>query len=710
MKRSNILLLLLMLSVSAVAQDVHTHHDHSSCDNDSLDPMKEAILSEVTVTGLTGVQRLKDSPIPFSVISPKKLNQSIGSNIVDVISRQPGVSQISTGAGISKPVIRGLGYNRVVVVEQGIRQEGQQWGDEHGLEVDAEGVHSVEILKGPASLMYGSDAIAGVMILHPEPSLEMNTLQVKVGGEYQSNNGLYDYHVGFAGNLGGWLWNWHYSDKAAHCYKNAVDGYIPGSWYKERDIQGMFGLNRSWGHSWIRFSHVDFTPGITEGKRDEESGDLEWEDSNSPKSYATQLPFQRVLHTKVVSDNVFYIGSGTLKAILGFQQNYRREFEEAFEEAELAMRLNTFNYDVRFQQPLCNEWSIATGINGMWQQNTNRAEEMLIPDYRLFDFGFFATASKHVGRWNFSGGARLDCRHLSSTEFFEDDALYFPELSKDFSGFTGSLGAVYNVSDNLNARINVARGFRASTVSELASNGVHEGSIRYELGNVDLKSEFSTQLDFGFDYTSSVVSLNASLFSNWISNYIFLGRLPFETEGYRTYQYRQGDARLIGGEISLDVHPVNPLHIENSFSYVRGIQLNQPEESKNLPMIPAPRWTCSIRYELPDFAYGSFRRSFIALGMDNSLRQDNYYALDDTETSTPDYAVFDFSLGTDLHVFGHNCIELTLSCQNLFDKVYQSHLSRLKYADVNVRTGRQGISAMGRNICVKVNIPIDIHL
>lgn len=710
MKRSNILLLLLMLSVSAVAQDVHTHHDHSSCDNDSLDPMKEAILSEVTVTGLTGVQRLKDSPIPFSVISPKKLNQSIGSNIVDVISRQPGVSQISTGAGISKPVIRGLGYNRVVVIEQGIRQEGQQWGDEHGLEVDAEGVHSVEILKGPASLMYGSDAIAGVMILHPEPSLEMNTLQVKVGGEYQSNNGLYDYHVGFAGNLGGWLWNWHYSDKAAHCYKNAVDGYIPGSWYKERDIQGMFGLNRTWGHSWIRFSHVDFTPGITEGERDEESGDLEWEDFNSPKSYATQLSFQRVLHTKVVSDNAFCIGSGTLKVILGFQQNYRREFEEAFDEAELAMRLNTLNYDVRFQQPLRNEWSIATGINGMWQQNTNRAEEMLIPDYRLFDFGFFATASKHVGRWNFSGGARIDSRHLSSTEFIEDDELYFPELSKDFSGFTGSLGAVYNVNDNLNARLNVARGFRAPTVSELASNGVHEGSIQYELGNADLKSEFSTQLDFGLDYTSSVVSLNASLFSNWISNYIFLGRLPFETEGYRTYQYRQGDARLIGGEISLDVHPVNPLHIENSFSYVRGIQLNQPEESKNLPMIPASRWTCSIRYELPDFAYARFRRSFIALGMDYSLRQDNYYALDDTETSTPDYAVFDFSLGTDLHVLGHNCIELTLSCQNLFDKVYQSHLSRLKYADVNVRTGRQGISAMGRNICIKVNIPIDIHL
>lgn len=707
MKTRNTVVFLLMLCASAAAQNVHTH-EHSACDNDSLDPMKEAILSEVTVTGLTGTQRLKDSPIPFAVISPKKLNQSVGSNIVDVIARQPGVSQVSTGAGISKPVIRGLGYNRVVVVEQGIRQEGQQWGDEHGLEVDAEGVHSVEILKGPASLMYGSDAIAGVMILHPEPALERNTIQLKVGGEYQSDNGLYAYHVGAAGNVGGWLWNWHYADKAAHCYRNAADGYVPGSWYKERDVQGMLGVNRSWGHSWMRFSHVDFTPGITEGERDEDTGELLW-DEYSPKSYGSQLPFQRVLHTKAVSDNAWYIGNGMLKVILGYQQNYRREFEEAFDEAELAMRLHTLNYDVRFQQTLSGGWDVAAGLNGMWQKNVNGAEEMLIPDYRLFDFGFFATTSVSLGRWHLSGGARFDNRHLVTKAFEEDGELHFAPLGKDFSGVTGSVGAVYNVDDNLNVRLNVARGFRAPTVSELSSNGVHEGSIQYELGNAGLKSEYSLQADLGMDYTTSLVSLNASVFVNRIDNYIFLGRLPYETEGYRTYQYRQGDARLIGGEVSVDVHPVNPLHIENAFSYVRGIQTNQPADGRNLPMIPAPRWMCNMRYDLPDFARGHCRRSYLSLGMEYSLRQDNYYAMDDTETATPDYAVFNASAGVDLHFLGHNCLELVLTCQNLFDKVYQSHLSRLKYADVNIMTGRQGISAMGRNVCLKVNLPFDMH-
>lgn len=686
------------VSLSVCAQDIH---EHSACLDDSISPMKEAILSEVTVQGIAGIQRLKDAASPFMVVSPKQLHNALGTNLVDAVGHLPGLSQISTGTGISKPVIRGLGYNRVVVVDQGIRQEGQQWGDEHGLEVDEEGVHSVEVLKGPASLMYGSDAIAGVMILHPEHPLEVGTMQVKVGSQYQSNNGLYDYHVGFAGNVKGFVWNWHFLDKAAHCYKNDADGYVPGSFFKERDVQGMFGLNKGWGHSWLRFSRVNFTPGITEGE-------LVGGDFNG-KSYGITSPYQKVLHYKAVSDNAWYFGDGTLKAIVGYQQNYRREFEEE-EEAELAMRLHTVNYDIKYLQTLPHDWKIATGIGGMWQRNVNQGEEYLIPDHHLFDIGFFATAEWEWEKWHFSGGARFDNRHLNTSSLIEEDELRFEALNKNFTGVTGSLGSVWNVTDKLNLRLNAARGFRAPTVSELSSNGVHEGSIQYELGNEDLKAEKSTQLDLGLDYTSHYVSLQALLFCNWIDDYIFLARLPFETDGYRTYQYRQGDARLMGGEVSLDVHPFNPLHIQNAFSYVRGMQLHQPDEAKNLPMMPAPKWTCDVRYEFPDFAKGHCRRTFLAFGSELNFRQNKFYAVDDTETATPSYTLFNLSAGMDLHVFGHNCIELTLSCQNLFDKVYQPHLSRLKYVDTNSALGRQGISAMGRNFCIKVNVPIDIHL
>ena len=688
-----------LLAVSPMlAQEIHQHSD---CLEDSINPMKEAILSEVTVQGIAGVQRLKDAASPFMVVSPKQLHNTIGTNLVDAVGHLPGLSQISTGAGISKPVIRGLGYNRVVVVDQGIRQEGQQWGDEHGLEVDEEGVHSVEVLKGPASLMYGSDAIAGVMILHPEHPLEEGTMQVKVGSQYQTNNGLYDYRVGFAGNTKGFVWNWHFLDKAAHCYKNKVDGYVPGSFFKERDIQGMLGINRGWGHSWLRFSRVSFTPGITEGE-------LVGSDFDG-KSYGIVSPFQKVLHYKAISDNAWYFGDGTLKAIIGYQQNYRREFEEE-ETPELAMRLHTVNYDIKYLHSLPHDWKISTGVGGMWQRNINQGEEYLIPDHHLFDIGVFATAEWQYQKWHFSGGARFDNRHLKTTSLTEEGVLRFEALSKNFTGITGSLGVVWNVTDRINLRLNAARGFRAPTVSELSSNGVHEGSIQYELGNPELKAEKSTQLDLGFDYTSHYVSLQASLFTNWINDYIFLARLPYETDGYRTYQYREGDARLMGGEVSVDVHPINPLHFENAFSYVRGIQLDQPDEAKNLPMMPAPKWTSDIRYEFPNFAKNHCRRTFLAFGMEYNFRQNKFYAVDDTETATPSYALFNLSAGMDLHIFGHNCIELTFSCQNLFDKAYQPHLSRLKYVDTGSLTGRQGISAMGRNFCFKVSVPIDIHL
>ena len=681
-----------------LAQEIHQHSD---CLEDSINPMKEAILSEVTVQGIAGVQRLKDAASPFMVVSPKQLHNTIGTNLVDAVGHLPGLSQISTGAGISKPVIRGLGYNRVVVVDQGIRQEGQQWGDEHGLEVDEEGVHSVEVLKGPASLMYGSDAIAGVMILHPEHPLGEGTMQVKVGSQYQTNNGLYDYRVGFAGNTKGFVWNWHFLDKAAHCYKNKVDGYVPGSFFKERDIQGMLGINRGWGHSWLRFSRVSFTPGITEGE-------LVGTDFDG-KSYGIVSPFQKVLHYKAISDNAWYFGDGTLKAIIGYQQNYRREFEEE-ETPELAMRLHTVNYDIKYLHSLPHDWKIATGVGGMWQRNINQGEEYLIPDHHLFDIGVFATAEWQYRKWHFSGGARFDNRHLKTTSLTEEGVLRFEALSKNFTGITGSLGVVWNVTDRINLRLNAARGFRAPTVSELSSNGVHEGSIQYELGNAELKAEKSTQLDLGFDYTSHYVSLQASLFTNWINDYIFLARLPYETDGYRTYQYREGDARLMGGEVSVDVHPINPLHFENAFSYVRGIQLEQPDEAKNLPMMPAPKWTSDIRYEFPNFAKNHCRRTFLAFGMEYNFRQNKFYAVDNTETATPSYALFNLSAGMDLHIFGHNCIELTFSCQNLFDKAYQPHLSRLKYVDTGSLTGRQGISAMGRNFCFKVSVPIDMHL
>ncbi|MBQ7420321.1 MAG: TonB-dependent receptor [Prevotella sp.] len=640
-------------------------------------------LQEVTVTGLTGTTRANHSPAPVSVVSPRVLQETSSTNIIDAVAHQPGVSQITTGSGISKPVIRGLGYNRIVTVNGGIRQEGQQWGDEHGIEVDAQSVHSVEILKGPASLMYGSDAMAGVLVLHEQPVLPQGQMAATIGGEYQTNNHLWDYTVDFAGNKGGVVWNWRWSQKDAGEYKNKQDGKVWGSQFREHALTGMLGVNRRWGYSHLKLSAYHIKPGLIEGEREEETGRL--------------LPseaFQKIYHYKAMLDNSFIIGNGSLKAVIGYQQNRREEYEEA-DELGLDFRLHTVNYDVHYTQTN-DRWQWAAGISGMWQHSENLGEEFLIPSYRLFDIGAFASVTRQFEKLTLSGGLRIDHRHLHSYAQFEDSEERFVDFSRHFNGLTGSLGLIYRITPQWNVRMNLSRGFRAPNLSELGSNGEHEGTFRYEIGNRSLSPEHSWQLDMGVDYSSKILTTQLSLFANHISNYIFLQRL--DDTGDR-YQYMSGNARLWGGELMIDFHPVEPLHFENTFSYVNAVQLHQPLESRYLPFTPAPRWTSDLRYNLIKEGRG-LANTYISVGLACYLRQSHVHTANETETVTPSYTLVNLSAGTDIRYHGKKVMSVFLHATNLFDRAYQSHLSRLKYAE------KPGVCNMGRNIGVKVLIPI----
>ena len=406
------------------------------------------------------------------------------------------------------------------------------------------------------------------------------------------------------------------------------------------------------------------------------------------------LPFQQVDHKKIVTDNFFYLPTGNLTLLLGYQRNGREEYEDAETDPGLSLLLHTLNYDVRYRLSDLQGWQLAAGLGGMYQKSLNRGDEFLIPDYHLFDLGLYATATRRWGHWNLTGGVRGDVRQMHASELCEDGALRFSRLNRNFSGFTASLGTVYNPSDDWNVRFNVSRGFRAPNVSELCSNGVHEGSIRYEVGNSSLRPEYSWQMDLGTDWTSRYVGLQASLFANFIDHYIYSGRLGHVlTDGYKTYQYRQGDALLWGGEVSLDIHPIEALHVQNSFGYVRGLR-RHADGCRDLPLIPAPRWTGDVRYR--------FRRPFhLSVGLEYDFPQDKYFRDDATETRTPGYFLLSASVGYELRVRHRRVATFTLSGTNLTDKAYQNHLSRLKYADVNPLTGRMGVCNMGRNVILK---------
>ncbi|MBR4921216.1 MAG: TonB-dependent receptor [Prevotella sp.] len=695
MKKIVFIMSLLWIGMAATAQEHHKHHYNHEHPSDSTDVFYRHLkLNELTVTGVTGDTKLKHSTAPISIVSGKELRQTTSTNIIDAIAHQPGVSQITTGSGISKPIIRGLGYNRIIVMNEGIRQEGQQWGDEHGIEIDAQNVNSVEILKGPASLMYGSDAMAGVLILHGSPIQPEGEMKASISTEYQTNNGLFDYSLNFAGNQKGFVWDARFSDKYAHAYKNKYDGYVPGSQFSERAGRLMIGLNKHWGHTHLTWTAFHQTPSIVEGERDEATGELVRGEGFTDHGYGKTLPFQQIKHYKAVWDNSLNLPKGWLKAIIGYQQNRRQEFEESEDEYELYFKLHTITYDVRYLTQEFNGWKMAGGINGMWQQSLNLGEESLIPEYKLFDFGAYATVSKTLKDFTLNGGLRFDHRHL---DFH----------SRNFSGVTGSIGAVWNASEHLNVRLNIARGFRAPNMSELGSDGIHEGTIRYEMGNPDLKPEYSWQADLGLDFTSKYVSAQVALFANRIENYIFAKRIDLvKEEGFRTYEYTQGDARLLGFEVGIDFHPIHSLHIQNTFSYVDAQQMHAPEDAKYLPMTPAPRWTSELKYELTHHGHTMLNNAYVALGLECYLAQNHYYKVDDTETRTPSYTLISLSAGTDLNIRHKKMAEIYITAENLLNRAYQNHLSRLKYCDINNVTGRQGVYNMGRNVVFKVIVPI----
>ena len=681
MKLTYIILPLLCISTVMAAQDSIIIHNHAEDSTDVF--FRHLNLNEVTVTGVTGDTKRKYATAPVTIISPKVLRATASTNIIDAIAHQPGVSQLTTGGSISKPIIRGLGYNRVVVMSDGVRQEGQQWGDEHGVEVDGSSVASVEILKGPASLMYGSDAMAGVVILHPQPTMAEGEMCANVSSEYQTNNGLIHYSLHMAGNKNGFVWDGRFSQKLAHAYKNKYDGYVPGSQFKELAGRLMLGLNKKWGHSRLTAVAYKLTPGIVEGERDLETGELVHDDEFTGHGYGMTLPFQRVKHDKVVWDNFVNLPSGYIKAIIGYQQNRRQEFEESMNDYELYFKLHTLTYDLRYVTEEWKGWKFSTGLGGMYQTSGNLGEEYLIPDYRLFDFGIYATATKNLGKhWLLNGGIRYDHRGLHGDELIEDGNQRFEDFSRHFNGVTGSLGAVCNINQHFNLRMNLARGFRTPNMSELASNGVHEGSIRYELGNQQLKAEYSLQADLGLDFTSRYVSAQLALFANRINNYIFIHRVADIIDpDYLTYAYTQGNARLLGFEAGIDFHPIHSVHFSNSFSYVDAqlTSYHQPitSDMKYLPFTPAPRWSSELKWELShhshptvahhhttDAAHRSlFNNLYIAAGIDYYLKQTHIYSADDTETTTPAYVLLNLSVGTDVQIKGKKVAELYITAE-----------------------------------------------
>jgi iron complex outermembrane receptor protein len=706
--------------------------------------------SPVVITGMSKATQIRRSPVPIVTMSHVDIVGNLSTNIIDAIAKLPGVTQLTTGPNVSKPFIRGLGFNRILTLYDGVRQEGQQWGDEHGIEVDQYGVDHAEVIKGPASLTYGSDALAGVVNLIPTPPAPEGKIKGDIITEFQTNNGLFGGSGMLEGTKNGFEWMGRVSHKEASNYSDLADGRVYNTAFNETDGTLSLGLHRAFGYSHLNLSVFDDLQEIPDGSRDSATRQFTKQitDSDSFRpivtnaelhSYAITPLHQHVQLYHVYSTNNFALGSGRLTVNLGFERSVRREYSHPQEPTVpgLFLQLNSYVYDLKYYFPSFNGWDITTGINGMYQQNTaTNGTEFIIPSFNQFDIGPFAMVKKTFGKLDVDGGLRFDSRSFTNQQMYTvskgtdyDVPVYgpdtvgayqaFPYYHKLFSGYSGSLGLTYSFSNEWSAKANISRGYRSPNISEISANGVHPGTGIYQIGNPNFNPEFNVQEDVGVNYNSKIAVINFSIFYNSVSDYIFNEKLlsydgtdSMRDATNKVYQYRQGRAALYGGELSIDIHLIQHLHFENSVSLVYGNLLSSPgqqvtDSTRYLPDIPPVHGISELQY---DFTNKNLHlvNGFVKVAAAFSGPQNRVYLADNTETPTPGYTLINAGVGAGFTNKEDKIIfNIYLLANNIFDVVYQDHLSRLKYFEPypNSPGPYHGIYNMGRNISIKLDFP-----
>lgn len=598
----------------------------------------------------------------------------------DGITNIAGVENVSTGVGIGKPVIRGLSANRVLVYTQGVRLENQQFGDEHGLGINGAGLESVEVIKGPASLLYGSDAMGGVLYFNPEKFSPANKTEGDLNLNYFTNTQGLSADAGLktSGEKLKFLVRGSY---ASHIdYRTGNNERLTNSRFKELDLKTGVGYQSTSFKTELRYNFNTSDLGIPE------------EIGEQTKTRSPELPNQEINNHILSSKSKVFFENSSLEGTLGYVFNNRKEFEDDQNNAALEMHLATFNYNLQYEMPKWGKLETIVGLQGMRQTNKNFGEEQLIPDAKTNDIGVLATS--HIHFKDESGmqlGIRFDHRNINGDiNISPPESSLNENLDRNFNSINAAVGYKFNLSKKSIARMNLATGFRAPNLAELTSNGVHEGTNRYEIGNPNLENEQNVQTDISLEYKNKHIEFFVNGFYNAIKDFIFIepnGEVIGEDD---VFVYQQENAELYGGEIGfhLHPHPLDWLHFESSFETVIGKQKN----GTYLPLIPANSLVNTIRVESKT-AQNWLNNGYAYITLKSVFDQDN---VGDFENPTKGYNLVNLGFGGNVLAF-NTPFEVRLSAQNIFDKTYISHLSRLK---------TDGIANIGRNISLAISIPL----
>ncbi|MDH3697218.1 MAG: TonB-dependent receptor [Flavobacteriaceae bacterium] len=647
-----------------------------------LDPSPIEMQEVIVSTPFHKLQRenvMKVEQLPMS-----ELAKTGTPTLIEGLATIPGVSTVSTGASIGKPVIRGLSYNRVVTYAQHIRLENQQFGDEHGLGLSGAGLESIEVIKGPASLLYGSDAMGGVLYLNPERFANPKQTLSDATLAYFSNTAGMAANAGIKSSGEKIKYLLRLSGATHTDYDDGDGNTVLNSRFKEWDLKTGLGFQSGKFRTELRYNLNRSELGLPE------------EIGSSSTDRDPIEPFQEISNHLLSSRSQYFFDKGSLNLILGFSSNDRKEFEtpetpSADNIPALEMRLNTVSYNLQYQLPKKTRFETILGIQGMRQKNSNSGEEVLIPDAETTDIGILSTSHIHFDKSDIQLGVRYDRRRINSMENglsgLED---YIAPLDRSFNSLNLAAGYRIDLTEKIIARLNLATGFRAPNLAELTSNGVHEGTNRYEIGNPDLENEKNFQTDISLEYADEHWEFYINGFLNKVDRFIYVEPTGETRDSNEVYEYTQQDAKLFGGEAGLHFHPhpLDWLHIESAFQTVIG----ELDGGESLPLIPANTLRNTIRIE-SNKTTAAIGKTYGYLSVVNVFNQDKVSVF---ETSTTGYTLLNVGIGGTLNWL-YKDLRLALNVNNLFDKQYISHLSRLK---------SDGISNMGRNVTVNLKMSL----
>ena len=635
-------------------------------------------LTELQVTASPGATTLLDSPQPVSALSGDQLLERQAASLGETVQGLPGVRSLSTGTGIGKPVIRGLTSNRVLVVVDGQRLESQQWGDEHGPNVETEEAERIEVIRGPASVLYGSDALGGVVNVVQKDLPDAIGRAGFVGGRiiagYGTNNEQPHGSLQLHGARGGLGVRASLTGRTSDDIRTPA-GPLFNSGNRAVSGSGSVGYRADWGSVSATYSHRDEKLEIHE----------------DPAEDPTATPLQRIGEDRAKLSATVPLGAARLDGDFAFERNRRREFEEAgASDVALGLLSKTYTANLHYHHVAFGPWAGVLGVSGLINRFDKFGAETVIPNSTTKAGGVYVFEQADYGRWNISVGARYDYRILDVNP---DDALGVIQQRRTYHSVTGNLGLLYHLSESTALVLNAGRGFRAPSSFELFANGVHEGTVAFERGDPGLNNERSLNADLAFRVQGRQVRAEIGAFANFIQDFIY-SRPTADVDpesGYQIFDVTQGDARLIGVEGAVQFHPTAFLHFEGSADYTHG-----QNTSTDTPLPAIPPFRAAYTGRLEGERLGVLESPYVSLGGESNAAQRR---LDPAEATffelsgyqTEGYTLANAGAGFAVPVGGRS-LQLDIQLRNVFNKRYTNFLSRYKtYA-----------SDPGRNLVVRL--------